>query len=94
MFREEKVIDGILYSRSMPNGVWQIVMKDSNTAKKLEKLSKWREAGDLWVTLGEKDHADACYLIADAVKKGDEFRAAIQAEVERHEQTMKTLMGF
>lgn len=44
--------------------------------KGMEKISEWEQAAIHWRKMGRKGDADACQMIADAIKRGDELRAA------------------
>ena len=48
----------------------------SLTVKKLEAISEWELASELWLKLVQKEDAEACKLIADSIKAGDKLRAA------------------
>jgi predicted RNA-binding Zn-ribbon protein involved in translation (DUF1610 family) len=44
-------------------------------AREKERMNQWAEAAALWEMCGEKEEAQACSLIANAIKQGDAFRA-------------------
>jgi TPR repeat protein len=49
-------------------------------ARRAEDVSRWRDAEHLWRSAGRKGDADACKMIANAIAKGDEYRARVDAE--------------
>lgn len=54
-------------------------MHDYQYVKQLEKEHQWQEAADVWRSLGRKEDADACQMIADAIAKGNQYRADAEA---------------
>lgn len=42
----------------------------SRTVKKLEAISEWEIASDLWLRLGRKEDAEVCKMLSDAIKEG------------------------
>lgn len=44
-------------------------------ARQHENKSNWREASILWRSIGRKEDANACIMIAEAIEAGDKFRA-------------------
>lgn len=52
-----------------------------NIARKAEAENNWREAQRLWASIGRKQDADACKLIADSVEQGDYFRGRVAQEL-------------
>lgn len=51
------------------------------TAKRLESESKWLEAANIWEKIGHEEDAKACLMLADAIQKGDEYRARVANEL-------------
>ena len=49
--------------------------------RKLEFESKWREAETAWRRLNRHSDANACKMIADAIEKGDAFRADVDEKI-------------
>jgi hypothetical protein len=56
-------------------------MEIERKCRQLEHESKWREAGNLWLSISRKADADACFLLADAIEKGDTYREDIQRRI-------------
>lgn len=54
---------------------------ETQLIRKLESESKWREAETAWRKLGNHQDADACKMIAGAIKKGDAFRADVAEKI-------------
>lgn len=50
-------------------------------AKRAETESRWQEAADIWDKVGHTRDRDACLLLADAIRQGDEYRARVAKEL-------------
>lgn len=46
-------------------------------AKEHERRNEWSSAAARWRELGEFDHAAACQRLAEAIRRGDAFRARV-----------------
>lgn len=50
-------------------------------AMSLEHLGKWREAAQVWISMGRKKEADACMLLADSIEAGDAYREEVDKTI-------------
>jgi hypothetical protein len=58
--------------------------------RQLEQESKWREAGNMWLTISRKADANACFLIADSIEKGDAYREDVQQRIGKEPEFTST----
>ena len=49
--------------------------------KSLEEKGDWREAENIWRTLGNEREAEACKLIADSIERGDKYRQQVKEQL-------------
>lgn len=74
------------------NEITRMIFNSTNDARRLEDEGKWVEASRAWENIHPsyldntycKEQARTCRIIAEAIRRGDEFRALVQAFTEAH----------
>jgi len=58
--------------------------------RQMELLGEWETAAQYWEKLGRMEDANACRLIVESNKAGDEYRASLTPEEEQGKPSFQT----